>query len=679
MRSTARFLAATTVAAALCGSALAETTWVAAAAHLPGAAGTRWRTDLSVLNQCELDVAVELRLHTLTAIFEGEFIVPAGEQQVFPDVVALLGAGDVKGSLEVVASAEVMVTSRTYNTSTSGTFGQALDSVAFTAAAAQDDVLYLQQLREDADFRTNIGVLNSGAQTALVDVELYDRHGTLVGTFPLAVPGARTVQEDRPYRGLFGRTDIVAGYARVVITRGAGVWPYASVVDSRTGDPTTVAPKPPTLCRLDIAAQLAAIEGMTVAERPTGLPGYRLFELAYDQPSDHGNPDGERFSQRMLLLHRSFDAPMVLNTQGYDLWGGRTEPAVLLDANQVQVEHRFFGESVPASGDWSLLTIEQAAADHHRIVEALEPIYGGSWISTGHSKGGMTATYHRRFYPDDVAATVAYVAPLSLGAPDARYLDFLASVGTPECNQRLWAIQREALTRRDAMLDRLAARTDLSFDRIGGIERGFESIVIEIPFTFWQYAGESYCSQVPTTAAGDQTIFNFIDAFVGWDYAADAVLEYFEAYYFQAHSQLGYPAVARDHLADLLLTGAPDPEEGVPPAGSSPVYDPAAMLDVAQWVASEGERLMFVYGEFDPWSGGAYDIGGASDSYVFIDRGGTHGARIGSLEAEDQQEALEIVARWAGVPLAKRLPTPEPNLHPPWRREPRRSELAASP
>ena len=43
----------------------------------------------------------------------------------------------------------------------------------------------------------------------------------------------------------------------------------------------------------------------------------------------------------------------------------------------------------------------------------------------------MTSVYHRRFYPDDVDATVAYVAPISFGAPDDRYIDFLANVGTP--------------------------------------------------------------------------------------------------------------------------------------------------------------------------------------------------------------------------------------------------------
>ena len=43
---------------------------------------------------------------------------------------------------------------------------------------------------------------------------------------------------------------------------------------------------------------------------------------------------------------------------------------------------------------------------------------------------------------------------LSVPVDGERYLDFLANVGTEECNEALWAFQREALVRRDEVLDR---------------------------------------------------------------------------------------------------------------------------------------------------------------------------------------------------------------------------------
>jgi hypothetical protein len=42
----------------------------------------------------------------------------------------------------------------------------------------------------------------------------------------------------------------------------------------------------------------------------------------------------------------------------------------------------------------------------------------GKWVNTGASKGGMTSVYHRRFFPNDLDANVAYVAPLSYSQED---------------------------------------------------------------------------------------------------------------------------------------------------------------------------------------------------------------------------------------------------------------------
>jgi len=480
MRSAPRSLVCTMILAAIAVAGFSDEIWVPAVAHTPGANGSLWRTDVVVLNTCDDDVSLEMRLRSDAGEFSRAFEVPAGRHQVFADVVAQLTDGNAVGALQITAGTDVIVTSRTFNQSDDGTFGQALDGMTFDEGYGPGDTAILQQLREDSAFRTNIGVLNMSPSAAVVDVSVYDLDSQLVGTFRMAARPGETVQENRPIRELLGQSDFVAGYAVVEVAFGYGIYPYASVVDNRTGDPTTITPKAPSDCQPDIAIRLEQIEGLTVAELPTNLPGYRYFSLHFLQPADHDVPDGEQFEQFITLLHRSETDPMVMYTQGYYnvYLGFLGELGAILNSNQLAIEHRFFADSTPASNDWSLLTIEQAAADHHRIVEALKPIYSGNWINTGHSKGGMTATYHRRFYPDDVDATVAYVAPLSYGAPDDRYLDFLANVGTPECNQDLWAIQRETLERRDTMIPMMQSYVGhLGFDRIGGIERGFHALM----------------------------------------------------------------------------------------------------------------------------------------------------------------------------------------------------------
>ena len=160
------------------------------------------------------------------------------------------------------------------------------------------------------------------------------------------------------------------------------------------------------------------------------------------------------FEQVINLWHRGYDRPTALHTSGYGVGGALTEPTQLIDGNQLSVEHRFFNESTPASKDWSKLTVWQAATDHHRIVAAFKKaLYGGRWVSTGGSKDGMTAVYHRRFYPSDVDATVAYVAANDVQNARDNYTEFIQRAGNdPACNAALRTWQRTALSRRSAMV-----------------------------------------------------------------------------------------------------------------------------------------------------------------------------------------------------------------------------------
>jgi hypothetical protein len=406
----------------------------------------------------------------------------------------------------------------------------------------------------------------------------------------------------------------------------------------------------------DILAELQAIDGLEVVEQTSQIEGYRFFQLQYDQPADHAAPGGERFKQRMTLLHRSYDAPFVISTSGYDISFDRpytSEPTELLGANELSVEQRFFDASRPEPADWGHLTIQQAASDHHRIIQELKPLYHAKWLSTGASKGGMTSIYHRRFYPDDVDATVAYVAPESFGVTDPRYVDFVNEVGDPACRQSLQDFQREALLRRPAMLERMQAQAvedGATYDVLGA-ERVLEVAVLELPFTFWQYGGASYCSFIPTAASTDDEVWEFLDRADPPSFWSDPYVYAYEPYYWQAATQLGGPGIAEEHLADLLVYPGFDvaPSFIVPGPGKDAEFDPQAMIDISTWVTTEGKSLLFVYGENDPWSAGAFELGGASDSFRLFVPDGNHSSEITDLLPADREVALRALEAWTGV------------------------------
>ncbi|MEM6804039.1 MAG: S28 family serine protease [Bacteroidota bacterium] len=158
-------------------------------------------------------------------------------------------------------------------------------------------------------------------------------------------------------------------------------------------------------------------------ETPLGFEA--AYELKVKQPLDHQAPEKGHFYQKVYLSHKGYDRPNVIITEGYNRNINRIyELSYLLDANQIDVEHRFYGESLPDKMEYQYLNLEQATADLHKVREILGQMYKEKWISTGISKGGQTTIFYRYFYPNDVAVSVPYVAPLNLEFEEKKDIHF---------------------------------------------------------------------------------------------------------------------------------------------------------------------------------------------------------------------------------------------------------------
>lgn len=73
------------------------------------------------------------------------------------------------------------------------------------------------------------------------------------------------------------------------------------------------------------------------------------------------------------------------------------------------------------------------------------------------------------------------------------------------------------------------------------------------------------------------------------------------------------------------------------------------MPDVRDWVATEGARMMFVYGEFDPWSTQMYVPAFARDVVRYVDLAGNHAAKLRTLEPADRAAATAKLEGWLGT------------------------------
>ncbi|MCB5992227.1 S28 family serine protease [Janibacter melonis] len=415
----------------------------------------------------------------------------------------------------------------------------------------------------------------------------------------------------------------------------------------------------------DIKDRLTAIPGVRSVVEASAPAGYRFFRFTFTQPVDHDDPSQGTFSQRLTLLHKDVSRPMVMYTSGYNVGSSasRSEPTRIVDGNQISMEYRFFEPSRPAGADtpaeWMrLLTIRQAAADQHRVIEAFKPLYAQRWLTTGGSKGGMTATYHRRFYPGDVSGTIPYVAPNDVRDHQDTYNAFLARVGDADCRDALTAVQRRVLRDREtylARLDTVDAASGYTYDDVvGNREKAFESSVIDAYYAFWQYSKESDCADIPDAAtASDDEIWDWFDGVSPLYGYADELVATYTPYYFQADYQLGSPEPYEDRLKDLLrYPGANTASTFTPDTVEAATFDRAAMPDVDRWVRKDSSQMLYVYGENDPWSAEPFTCGPQGwkrACYRYDAPGGNHGSNIAGLRPAEREHATQLVLQWAGL------------------------------
>jgi len=410
-------------------------------------------------------------------------------------------------------------------------------------------------------------------------------------------------------------------------------------------------------------------ESMTLQERLATLPADTLFRIDADtsfseaweirlhQPVDHRNPDGPRFTQQVFLYYAGADRPVVVETEGYGARGGRNELATILKANLIRIEHRYFEESTPDSVDWKYLTTWQAATDHHRIIELFKPVFSGRWATTGISKGGQTVMFHRYYYPDDVDVSVPYVAPLNFGPEDPRMEPFLENVGTPDCRDKVFSFQKMVLEKFDTlypMFRDMAEKRGWTFTRVGGPETAYEMTVLEYEFAFWQW-GSIPCDSIPLGGTNDK-VFRHLVAVGDPRYFADQGLAYFEPFFYQAMTEIGYYGYDFEKFGSLLkyAHNGDKPEFAFSaPQGLNYVYDYEFGKNVSEFIKHDAENFIFLYGGNDPWSASAADPGNNKKILKIVNKGGAHGTRIGILPDEQKEEVFSRLEEWMDSPVAK--------------------------
>ncbi len=223
--------------------------YIPGSAHVNGAGGTHWRTDVEIQNPgastARYTVELLRRDQQNSSPQSVSYTLAGGHAVRYADALSTWFGFTGAAALRITpSSGTIKVTSRTYNATSSGTFGQFIPAVPDSVAIAAGTSVPLVQLSDSAStttgYRSNIGFVNTSALTIDVTAELYDGLGYHLGTRALTLRPSEYTQVDRVFRSVTSQT-IEGGYAILTTaTPGGSFLAYASVVDNRSGDPVYV-------------------------------------------------------------------------------------------------------------------------------------------------------------------------------------------------------------------------------------------------------------------------------------------------------------------------------------------------------------------------------------------------------------------------------------------------------
>ncbi|MBN8695266.1 MAG: hypothetical protein J0L87_01945 [Bacteroidetes bacterium] len=396
---------------------------------------------------------------------------------------------------------------------------------------------------------------------------------------------------------------------------------------------------------------LNTIKGISFVKKPNNQ-FKEYYEVWVDQKLDHSNTESKSFKQRLFIGINNTAAPTVMETEGYAI-SNTSLPSFMNGCNYISVEHRYFGRSQPDSLNWDHLTIQQAASDLHHIRMLFGQVFTGKWMTTGISKGGQTALAYKVFFPEDVDATLAYVTPIKNSANDSRLLHFFQSISETSCGKKVLAFQKLGFRNKAALLNEFEDYIKEKKYTFSGMahEKVLEYLLLEYPFAFYQNCLD--CERIPDTTALPIKILEEIMFAVPPKFFSDEFRSKLEPSFYMFYRELGYYEYDTSPFKQWL--SAENYSNNIfAPKNTSITFDTNYLRSLNAFIrAASTDRIIFIYGENDPYTSTRPVFANDNMCLVFVAKNGCHKSRIKDLTKEEQETIVGRLSKWLEWQLTK--------------------------
>jgi hypothetical protein len=405
----------------------------------------------------------------------------------------------------------------------------------------------------------------------------------------------------------------------------------------------------------DLYKQIKSFPEVVSIQKIDQYPFFKeAYEILIEQYLDHGNPAAGKFKQRVILSDYNKYSPVIFVTEGYRADYALKDSYInelskILEGNQIVVEHRYFGKSMPDNINWDYLTMENACGDLHRIMKIFKRLYNNQnkWIATGISKGGTNTLAYKAYYPDDMDVWIPYVGPINFGVEDGRHEKYLTKIGTQSCRNRILEFQKNILMNRDSiqpLLDSLIEAKSYTYPISN--EEVLDYCVLEYSFSFWQWGNS--CADIPSDTANFHKKFEYLISVSDPDYMTFESIKPIQSFFVQAAKEMGYYGYdvkplkpylkikdAKGYLSKIFL-----------PDNVSFKFSKKTSTFIQNTIQNDGNHVMMIYGEYDPWTASSLKLDGKGKAVKIIIPKANHRTRIGNMPYAQKAEIYMLLETW---------------------------------
>lgn len=221
----------------------AATLIIPAAGTGPGANGSQWSSELVVHNASSSTASIDLVYHDATGATKPKsFVIGPHTTVTSPDVVRNVfgldsGTGAIEIDVDDAAASHLAITSRTFNTSSTGVFGQDIPTVNVTDAAGLGDLSVITGPSFASEFRFNFGAY--AVTDATISWQLVRSNGTIAAGKDVDYKAGTQFQYNNGIVTLLGSTAADGDVIYATVTKGKAIV-YGSSINNASGDPTFV-------------------------------------------------------------------------------------------------------------------------------------------------------------------------------------------------------------------------------------------------------------------------------------------------------------------------------------------------------------------------------------------------------------------------------------------------------